>query len=227
MSGSRRYDDDEVAEIFRRATGEGAGSRSGDATLPAPEGMTLSELEEIGAEVGIPREAIARAAHSLQRRVEAAPPQRFLGAPRTVSRTLYIDRGLTDEEWNRLVADLRRTFDAKGKVDVQGGLRSWTNSNLQVHVEPEGSGYAVRMRTKKGQASQLALMGGIFTGVGLLSAVGLLLGTGDASISQAVGFVVAGLTMVAWTRFTLPGWARTRAEQMEGLAERIPRLMGE
>jgi hypothetical protein len=226
MSGPRRYDDDEVAEIFRRATREGRGEGGGRA-LPSQDGMTLSELEEIGAEVGISREDVVRAAHSLERRVEAEPPARFLGAPRSVSRTLHIDRGLTDEEWGRLVADLRRTFDAKGKVEVDGLLRSWTNSNLQVHVEPDGEGYAVRMRTKKGQTSQLALMGGVFAGVGLMSAFGLLLGSGDDSVFRALAFLMVGVGMVAWARASLPAWARTRAEQMEGLAERIPRLMGE
>jgi len=57
------------------------------------------------------------------------------------------ESALTDAEWERLVADLRRTFDAKGKVEVQGRLRSWTNGSLQLHVEPEDSGYTVRMRT--------------------------------------------------------------------------------
>lgn len=226
MNGPRRYDDEEVAEIFRRATHQGTGE-GGGRTLPSEEGMTLSELEEIGAEVGISRGDIARAAHSLERRVEAEPPSRFLGAPRSVSRTLHIDRALTDEEWGRLVADLRRTFDAKGKVEVDGLLRSWSNSNLQVHVEPAGSGYAVRMHTKKGQAAQLGLMGGVFAGVGILSVLGLLLGFGDDSLSQGLGFLLAGLGMITWARLSLPAWARTRAEQMEGLAERIPRLMEE
>ncbi len=225
MSGSRRYDDEEVAEIFRLATG--ARTEGDRKALPLEEGMTLAQIEEIGAEVGISRDEIARAAHSLQRRVEVERSLSFLGAPRSVARTLHIDRALTDEEWGMLVSDLRRTFDAKGKVEVEGPLRSWTNSNLQVHVEPDGEGYAVRMRTKKGQVSQLALMGSVFAGVGLMSAMGLLLGFGDDSVSRAMAFLVAGLSMITWARVTLPGWARTRAEQMEGLAERIPRLMGE
>lgn len=224
MSGSRRYDDDEVAEIFRRATGETTeGERK---ALPPEDGMTLAQIEEIGAEVGIPRDEIARAAHSLQRRVEAAPPLRFLGAPRSVARTLHIDRALTDAEWGMLVSDLRRTFDAKGKVEVEGLLRSWTNSNLQVHVEPDGEGYAVRMRTKKGQVSQLGMMGTLFAGLGVLLITGVLSSTGDP-VAKGLLFMTAGIGLLGWARVTLPAWARTRAEQMEGLAERIPRLMGE
>ncbi len=224
MSGSRRYDDDEVAEIFRRATGETTeGERK---ALPPEDGMTLAQIEEIGAEVGISRDEIARAAHSLQRRVEAEPPLRFLGAPRSVARTLYIDRALTDDEWGRLVSDLRRTFDAKGKVEVEGLLRSWTNSNLQVHVEPAGEGYAVRMRTKKGQVSQLGMMGTLFAGLGVLLITGVLSSSGDP-VAKGLLFMTAGLGLLGWARVTLPTWARTRAEQMEGLAERIPRLMGE
>ena len=226
MSEVRRYDDDEVAEIFRRATGEGTGDGGTGPRAPS-EGMSLQELEEIGREVGIAPDAIDRAARSLERRVDAAPVQRFLGAPRTVSRTFRLERPLTDHEWERVVAELRRTFEAKGRVETQGRLRSWTNGNLQVHVEPEGSGYAVRMRTKQGQTSQLAIVGGVFTGIGLLAAFGGLLGSGSDALSKGLMFLVAGLVTLLWARMSLPGWARTRAEQMEALAERIPRLLEE
>ena len=54
----RRYSEDEVAEILDRATEAntpgGGGLTSG--------GMSLAELQDIGDEVGIPREVIARAA---------------------------------------------------------------------------------------------------------------------------------------------------------------------
>jgi len=59
----RQYDDEEVAAIFKRA------AESEHSVLPAPaegQGLTLAALQDIGREVGIPPEAIANAARSLE-----------------------------------------------------------------------------------------------------------------------------------------------------------------
>ena len=220
MNDPRRYDDQEIAEILERATNE---RTSGP--LPARgTGLTLREIEQIGEEVGIQPERIADAARALDLRSNAPAVERFLGAPRSVSRTLHIPRAPTDDEWNRVVADLRRTFDAKGKLESHGGLRSWTNSNLQVHVEPEGEGYAVRMRTRKGNATQTTIMGVVFSVIGAANGIGAIVGTGDSLLRSGL-FLAFGLGMIGWVRARLPGWAATRAEQMDGLAERIQLML--
>lgn len=160
MSEERRYDDLEMAEILDRATSEQ--ERRPLATPGEGGGLTLHELEQIGAEVGILPARIAEAARALDLSARAPVAERFMGATRSVSRTVQIERAMTDDEWGRLVADLRRTFNAQGKIESQGALRSWSNSNLQVHVEPDGAGYAVRMSTRKGNVTQLTLMGTLF-----------------------------------------------------------------
>ncbi len=223
MGGTRRYDDDEVAEILQRATSE----RATSPVLPTKAGLTLSDLEQIGAEVGIQPGRIADAARSIGRTSHGPAPERYLGAPRSVSRTLKIDRDLTDQEWGRLVADLRRTFNATGKVESRVGLRSWTNSNLQVHVEPDGDGYEVRMTTRKGNATQCTLMGVAFTIMGVAVGIGALWGTTDDTLAKAFIFAGIGVGAIAWVRATLPSWAKQRAEQMEALAQRIPLLLRE
>jgi len=222
LNGPRRYDDQEIAEILERATT----GRDGQPVLPGNDGLTLDELEQIGTEVGIHPDRIAAAARSLDSTAPAVAVERFLGAPRSVARTLRIERALTEEEWARLVGDLRRTFNAKGRLEQHGTLRSWSNSNLQVHVEPDGDGYVVRMSTRKGNATQLTMMGTVFGTIGVATGIGVLLGTSD-EVMQAALMTGAGAGLIAWVRATLPAWARERAQQMEGLAERIPRLLRE
>ncbi len=68
MPDERRYQEDEVAEIFEAASVP-AISRTG---APSQEGLTLTELQAIGREVGIAPERIAEAAASLVR--SASPP---------------------------------------------------------------------------------------------------------------------------------------------------------
>lgn len=104
------------------------------------EGLTLTELQEIGREVGISPELVREAANSLD-----APAQRgsrrWLGLPIGVSRTIELDRKLSESEWERLVVDLRETFDARGSVRSEGNFKQWTNGNLQALVEPMGAGW--------------------------------------------------------------------------------------
>src|SRR5947207_1811830 len=105
----RRFNDEEVAAIFARATE----ARAPDRRQPAHssgEGMTLAQLEEIGREVGIEPDALRHAAMTLGREGQATT-RRFLGLPVGVGRSVDLGRALSDAEWERLVVDLRDTFD--------------------------------------------------------------------------------------------------------------------
>src|SRR5438034_3446482 len=106
----RQYSDDEVAAIFERA------SKTEPIGLAVPaegKGFTLAALQDIGREVGLSPESIALAARSLDQAGRPAA-QRFLGLPIGVGRTVEFDRPLADADWERLVADLRTTFAARG-----------------------------------------------------------------------------------------------------------------
>src|ERR1044071_1236872 len=144
----RQYNDEEVAAIFERA------SETEQSALPRPaegKGLTLAALQDIGRDVGISPEAIALAARSLD---QAGRPalQRFMGLPIGVGRTVEFDRPLSDSDWERLVADLRTTFRARGTVRYDGPFRQWTNGNLQALLEPTPTGHRLRLQTVKGDS---------------------------------------------------------------------------
>ncbi len=188
----------------------------------------MSQLQEIGSEVGITPARIAEAARAVASRDVAGRPRTFLGTTRSVSRIVPIERALDDEEWTRLVVDLRETFDAQGQIKMHGPLRSWTNGNLEVHVEPDGDRYRVRMRTLKGSAATLAWVGGVFIFMAMIFLATILRDGFDwAAVAIAAAFGVAGVGQLGYVRATLPRWAEERAAQMEALAERIPLLLKE
>lgn len=89
----RRYSEEEIARIFERAT-----EAQEIAVRPAnpAEGLSLSELQAIARDVGIPPELVARAADSLE-----SPPRpegrRILGLPVGVGRTIELTRPLTEQ----------------------------------------------------------------------------------------------------------------------------------
>src|ERR1043166_1481093 len=115
----RRFNEAEIAAIFERAA---VAQQTRQHQLPSLEGMTLTELQEIGREVGISSELVAQAAKAIE--LGGRPTsRRFLGLPVGVGRTVDLDRTLSDDEWERFVVDLRETFDARGTVRREGSLR--------------------------------------------------------------------------------------------------------
>ena len=214
----RRFNEDEVAAIFKRATET---QQKGQRHLPSGEsgGMTLAQLQEIGREVGISPELVSEAATAIDR-IGRPTSRRFLGMPIGVGRTVELGRRLTDEEWERLVVDLRETFDARGHVRDEGSFRQWTNGNLQALLEPTPSGHRLRLRTLKGDA-RIYLAGGLamfgITTAGLIQKAL----SGAASQPTDFFFAVLGAALFGWAVIRLPGWAQTRRRQMEEVAARL------
>jgi hypothetical protein len=217
----RRYNDDEVAAIFAQAAqgqptpGTGA---SGD------DGLTLPELQQIGREVGIAPDAVARAAHSLALR-EQGHPGRFLGFPISVQRTVALHRRLTEQEWEQLVVQLRQVFNAAGTLRSDGAFREWRNGNLRVLLEPTPAGHQLRLRSLNGGAREW--MRGGLVALGASAATAIALAAGGHLSRGAPGVLLLsllGLGMFANGALRLPSWARRRQRQMEdiGAALAVP-----
>lgn len=218
MMTERRFSDEEVAQIFERATlGHALQANR------AAEGMTLAELRSIGDEVGIPADQITRAAMGLSPG-EAKHTQHFLGMTTGVGHTVHLARRLTDEEWERFIVEVRETFNARGTLTSHGSLKQWSNGNLQVLLEPTDAGHRVRFRTVKGDAPGLLVGGLVMTTAGLIGEVTAVL-TGvahDLGLVASFGVLGAmGVGAVATTVLRLPGWASTRKWQMEELGARV------
>jgi hypothetical protein len=215
----RRYNDKEIAAIFRAATEDGP--QSPQREVARDEGLTLAELQAIGSEVGIPSDAVAQAARAVDVRLGAAS-RTFLGLPIGVARIVNLNRRLTDEEWERLVVQLREVFSARGRTRSDGSLRQWTNGNLQVLLEPTETGHRLRFGTLHGGARASIGAGIAALGVTAIVAISSALGgtLGQAIPGIAVIFA-AGVGMIASGALRLPRWARLRERQMEALATRI------
>src|SRR3989442_13688552 len=113
----RRYNDKEIAAIFRAAADEGP--QSPQREVARDEGLTLAELQQIGGEVGISSDAVAQAARAVDVRLGAAS-RTILGLPIGVSPPVKLNRPLRDEEGERLVGLLREGFNARGPTRSHG-----------------------------------------------------------------------------------------------------------
>ncbi|HEX5004577.1 MAG TPA: hypothetical protein VFV65_04635 [Gemmatimonadales bacterium] len=214
----RRYSEAEVAEIFRQAA---EAQQSAQRRLPPGDGLTLSDLQGIGQDVGIPPDLIAQAATTLERGGLPAS-RRFLGLPLGVGRTVELPRPLTEAEWEHLVVDLRDTFHARGTIRSDGGLREWTNGNLQALLEPTPTGARLRLRTLNGNARGLMLVGMGMIGIALGPFIAAVLTVGaEAALPQLLPFLLGGGALFGLGALRLPRWATARRRQMEEVTARL------
>lgn len=221
----RRYTEEEVAKIFEQAA---ENQQSAKRQLAPAEGMTLADLQEIGRDVGISPALVAEAAKSLDALARQST-RSLLGLPIGVGRTIELNRRLSQAEWERLVVDLRETFDARGTVRTDGNFKQWTNGNLQALVEPTATGDRVRLRTVKGTVLNgmrggLALLGGSSVLSLIFSATGNLQ---SGPINSLMVLAMAGLAMLTLPALQLPAWARERRLQMEAIASRLAQQTAE
>ncbi len=221
MYNERKYRDDEIAELFEAAAAAVRRDPGAGALAPA-EGMTLAELQAIGGEVGLPPERIAEAAAALDLRRDAVRRSDF-GMPVSVGRTVDLPRPPTDHEWEVLVADLRQTFQTRGRV----GAREWNKGNLHAYVEPTATGARLRLGTTMGNAVPLNRMGALSLVMAVLSSARLLAG-GELpdAIMPTLIFTFVGGAALAMNAMRLTPWARRREEQMERVAARARALLG-
>jgi hypothetical protein len=213
----RHYNDDEIAAIFRAAA---EGTESQTVTGEHANGVTLRDLQTIASEVGISPIAVARAAQSLDRPHAPAVSRTFFGLPIAVERTVALDRALSEPEWERLVVQLRQVFGARGTLRAQGSLREWSNGNLHALLEPTVTGHQLRLGTSKGDA-RVSLVTGALT-IGISAVVAVSVAANGALLQAAPGIAVlaaAGAALIANGTLRLPGWARRRRRQMDGIAE--------
>lgn len=214
----RRYSEDEIAAIFERAA---KAQQTARRQLRSGEGLTLAELQEIGRDVGLPSDLVVEAARSIDQ-VGRPTSRKFFGLPIGVGRTIELDRRLSEEEWQRLVGDLRETFDARGSIRYDGPFRQWTNGNLQALLEPTAAGHRLRLQTVKGNARSLMTAGMALLGVAAATSIASLATVGLGGLPEGVVLLAAmGLGMFGLGALRLPGWARLRRRQMEAVAERL------
>lgn len=226
MSADRRYSEKEIAAIFEHAA---SAQRAAQDHPSARDGLTLDELQAIGAEVGISPEFVRRAASDLDDHVPEPVAETILGIPASVSHTVEIPGPFGDDDWDRLVVDLRQTFQARGEITLDGRIREWRNGNLFASVEPTESGVRLRLGSRKLEP-RYAITAGIGWFVFILLVALLKFSQNDFSIDPKILFTLVlalgGLGLAGYSAAWLRDWAPTRKAQMEGIAQRVLKAKG-
>ena len=227
MSNERRYSEKEIAEIFHLASKEQESWRKNQSLS---EGLSLSELQQIGEESGITPEFIAQAAAALENNTGFFESESLFGFPLAVSNKILLPRKLTEDEWERLVVDLRETYQKEGAITRDGSFLKWTDGDISVLAEPTGTGYQLRMTTAPQRKGATKFVLGLGVAVVLISLIFwvqvFFLGKVQwSTIAPGLFFLVIGM-LPLFPLFFTPKWAERHRTKMEGIAKRLQERIG-
>ncbi len=227
MSNKRRYSEKEIEAIFKYAASaqELASQHNDDG-----QGLSLDELQKIGEGSGIQPEYIAQAAAILDRGGTSLIEESLFGFPLTISKVVNLSGKMSDEDWERLVVDLREMFGQEGQLKQEGSFRKCIMGDVVVHVEPTNTGH--RARIVAGEQKK----GAVDFGLGLAFVIflvslffwfqALFLGKMIPSVLWP-GAVFLLLSMFPFVQLSLmPRWAEKRRAQLEKIAFRIKERAG-
>lgn len=231
MSTGRRYTDAEVHTIFERAAARQEEARHAEDASRA--GLTLDELQRIGAEAGIDPAHIAAVASNLSARDTTASTasSTFLGMPTALHAERVLPTPVADEAWEHIVPELRRIFKKDGISGEVGRIREWTlppaqgrsDRPVRVTLSPEGDGTRAEIsQGMRGATLGLTIGSGIYVFVAALIGVLSIFGTpGEPPLGVALMFLVFAATMFAAAQFGTRVHAKRQRERFERALDRI------
>ncbi|MEM9997154.1 MAG: hypothetical protein AAF809_05590, partial [Bacteroidota bacterium] len=156
-------------------------------------GLSLGDLERAAAAAGIDPEHVAAAIRDAERTEPEVEPQfadRLIGQTTHIREERSIPGRLDEALWQKIVLELRRTFDTTGDLGTLGALREWrSDTHVQKNLaefqaeEVEGEVHLTLRRswaTQAGGSVAWLVLGGV------LAPFFLLLGTQKMPMSGAV-----------------------------------------
>jgi hypothetical protein len=201
LPGARRYSEEEVGLILRRATE----MQRAEPSALDPTGLTMAELEEIAAEAGIDSGMLRQAASELNLQQPETLGSRLAGAPTALAIQRVVEGEMPVGRLEELVPTIVAATPGRGTASAVGRSLTWSSqegSNLteqQVLVSSQNGQTLIRVeQSYSGLAA--GWFGGIMGGVG--GGVGFGLGGAlSATLGLGAGLVAFPLTALAGSYF--------------------------
>jgi len=226
----RKFNDEEVALIIKRAAEL---QQTEQAQQDPGSALSLTEVEEIAREAGIDPKLIRRAAVGLDQPAQANRPSAWLGAPTRIVFERVVDGEIPVEEFEALIAEIRRTFGDNGLPSVLGRSLAWSSGiggrrrssgrHVDVSVVTRGGITTIRVEEELRNLAG-ALFGGLVGGGGGgTSGISMGIGMGvfhSAPIAALLWFTIAG-GFYTLARTIFGRMSATREHELKGLIDRL------
>jgi hypothetical protein len=227
----RKFNDEEVALIIKRA----AELQQTEQVEQEPSSaLSLAEIEQIAKEAGIDPLLIRRAAQGLDRPSPSNRPSAWAGAPTRLVFERVVDGEITNDEFEPIVNEVRRTFGDNGLPSVLGRTLAWTSTpvggrrhsrgrQIDVSVTTRGGVTTIRVEEELRNVAG-ALFGGLVAGGGG-GTTGITMGVGmgilhSAPLAALLWVAVAG-GFYALARTIFGSIVAKRERQLRELADHL------
>ncbi len=221
---SRKYTEAEVRAILAKAVQDGPSgppSETGD--------LTLDEIKQIGAEVGIDPVSLERAARSVS---PVQPDRRALlaGAPTAVTVERRVEGSLDSVQPNEILSVIRKEMGSPGRLSELTDLLEWRSEGelgqRVITLSSSDGGTAVDGMADLTQAAVITHLPATLLGI-IGSAIGFMV-SADAGNEIGMVLFIALLPMVLLATRTVFGrLARSEAGKLERAVEELATLVGE
>ncbi len=233
---ARRYSDNEVQDIVRRAAEE-------QAAFPTENGMSIRTVQQIAADVGIPPERVERAARNLERREPPPPPaasgtaEVWLGSSTVIALERVVEGEVDASVYEEIVDEVQARLATVGQVGTLGRSLTWSTAHsgqgvgraIQVRVTARAGRTSIHVQERTGELAG-GLFGGIIGGgggggIGAIMGIGLgALGAGPWIAAVAAGWVGG---MYALARGIFSSVSQRRRTELQGLIDRLAAIGAE
>jgi class 3 adenylate cyclase len=233
---SRRYTDEEVRELLKRASEL---EKDGRTLTSSSEGPNLPELEAIAAEAGMNPVAVREAARELELKsldgvVPSKGPSGLLGAPLAVQLKRTVPGEASGSVLESLIPVLRRASEGRGEPALQGRTVSCHSTtadkirSLMVTASAAGGGTHLVIEeryTNMAWSIHGGLIGGLGGGVGLPVGFGVgfsigLTGLGLAAFLTGIPLAAIGGGYLLSRRF-YARYVRQRSKVLHGIMDEM------
>ncbi len=230
---SRRYGDEAVRLLLELAT-ELQDEEAGHGRGKHHEGLTLAQIQEAAAEVGIDPVFVQRAAARIDLSATSEPEVWWAwlaGTPLTIRTERVVPGEITNDDFRQVPAemDAKHTFLGPGSVSTTGRTLTWKSAqegNRSIHVA-----VASRMGETRIHASEELhsvadnLFGGIVGAGGLAVGLGVGISVGGKILGSTLFTVLFPLALIGGLYFgarRIMKWISARRRRiLDALADRI------
>lgn len=223
MSNRRLYTDKEFSAVLKRAA-----ELQRDEGFDDSPGLSLSELEQIAEDAGIDSGFVRRAAFELEAG-EFAESNRLFGGPTHIDFERIVDGEMSEETWDRVVGEIRRTFAADGRIREESLEREWIHQDqmgarAHLTVAPTGSETRIRVSYRLTEWLWLHFIM-LCVGIAPVAVQYAVLNLGAIAETGIALFILMVFYMIGWITFRV--FSRRQERRMRRLIARLERIVAD